>query len=101
MTVGVQRKARGVVAEQTGERFHVHAVYSASVAKVWRRSWKRTCSSPARFKTRCSIFSTLSGEIGPPEGEENTYSLNPFSLAFFSFNRKKAAFQGKLRIADD
>lgn len=45
---------------------------------MWRRSWNLTLGNPARFSTLWSIFKTLSGEIGPPVGDGNTYSPDTF-----------------------
>ena len=41
------------------------------------KSWNLTLGRPARFSTRWSMRSTLSGEIGPPVGLGNTQGLSP------------------------
>ena len=55
----------------------------AMVAKVWRRSWNLTFGMPALASTRFSMLFTLSGEMGPPLGEGNTYSSLVFSFCCF------------------
>ena len=47
------------------------------VYKRQRKSWNLTRGSPARFSTRWSMCSTLSGEIGLPVGLGNTHGLSP------------------------
>lgn len=51
----------------------------AWVAKVWQRSYNLTFGMPACSRTRLSVLFVLSGEMGPPLGEVNTYA----SLVFF------------------
>ena len=56
--------------------FHEVTKGGNSPARRCRRSWKRMRGNPARSSTRCSIWRTLSGEIGPfVSGEKKTYSL--------------------------
>ena len=79
--VGIERKARAVVPEHAADRFDVHAVLECERGeRVPQVVCTRIFGSPARLRTRLSIFCTLSGEIGPPFGEGKMYS----SLVFFS-----------------
>ena len=75
--VGVQGEPRAEVSQHPGHRFHIHPVLQGQGGKGVPRSWNLILGSPARFSTRWSICSTLSGEIGPPVGLGNTQVLSP------------------------
>ena len=77
MGVGVQGKPCTEVPQHAGHRFHIHPVLQGQGGKGVPRSWNLILGSPARFSTRWSICSTLSGEIGPPVGLGNTQVLSP------------------------
>jgi len=62
-----------------------------------RRSWKRTFGNPARFRTRCSMCNTLSGDMGPPVGDGNTHSLLPVFLLCCIRTSIASADSGKVR----
>ena len=97
MSVGVQRKPCRKMPQHTRHGLDVHTVCSASVAKVWRRSWKRTFGNPAHFRTRCSMCNTLSGDMGPPVGDVNTHSLLPVFLLCCIRTLIASADSGKVR----
>jgi hypothetical protein len=69
MGIGIKGEACGEVAQLPDTVFMSTPFCNAMVAKVWRRSWKRTFGMPALASTRFSILLTLSGEMGPPLGE--------------------------------
>lgn len=63
----------------------------------WRRSWNRIRGSPARFSTRWSMCSTLSGDMGPPVGDGNTHSLLPVFLLCCIRTSIASADSGRVR----
>lgn len=74
----------------------------ARVAKVCRKSWNRTLGNPARFSTRWSICSTLSGEMGPPLGDGNTQGLLPtevvnMALSWYTDYKKRGEQCGQVQ----
>ena len=60
--IGVEGEPGAEVAQHTGQGLYIHAAGGAIVAKVCRRSWKRTCSSiPAFASSFRLILDTASG----------------------------------------
>ena len=84
VAVGVEGESCGVVTQQAGACFHIYTILQCQRCEGVAESME-TNFFYARFNTLCSILRTLSGEIGPPVGEENTYSEKPFSRSFFCF----------------
>ena len=82
-----QRSARNEPAS-TGE-------VSAGHRNRMRRSWNLTFGMPALSSTRFSILFTLSGEMGPPLGEGNTY----WSLVFRFCSRRTSIAWGEMLTA--
>ena len=83
MGVSVQREACGEVAQHAGDRLDVHVVLKRQrcegVAKIVEAHGGETCA----FQNPVGICLTLSGEIGPPLGDGNTYSqVLCFSISF-------------------
>lgn len=91
VSVGIQDEAGGVMTQYAGDSFDVYTVLQSQGGKGMAQIMEAKLRQPARFNTRWSMWRTVSGEIGPPVGEGNTYSLRvcfsvPLSI-FALFNK--------------
>jgi hypothetical protein len=60
------------MAEKLADDLRMNTALSRSVAAVCRRSWKRTCGTPARAFSRVHDFPTIDMLRGRPSGREKT-----------------------------
>ena len=97
MCISIQREACRKMPQHTRHGFDVHTVLQSQRCEGVAQVMKRTVGNPARFRTRCSMCNTLSGEMGPPVGDGNTHSLLPVFLLCCNRTFIASADRGKVR----
>ena len=95
MGIGVKGEGGGEVAQHTADSLDVHSVLEGDGGEGGAEVVEADLRDAVLSRRRLSILFTLSGEMGPPLGEGNTYG----SLVFFFCSRRTSIAWGEILTA--